>query len=153
MLENFLSAVKVENRGKIWGKFSNILNFSNISLKKSSEKNRKSRRKNIFIKFIFRFGARKMRCGMCLSTHRASFKKVWERFYVGEFFYPLSKSKTEGKSEGNSRIFWIFQIFRWKIIEKNRENPVGKNIFQNLFIGSVEIKWGAECDYLPIGRL
>ena len=28
---------------------------------------------------------------MCLSTHRASLKKVWERFYVGEIFYPLSK--------------------------------------------------------------
>ena len=33
-----------------------------------------------------------MRCGMWLSTHRASVKKVWERFYVAEFFYPLSNS-------------------------------------------------------------
>ena len=35
---------------------------------------------------------------MCLSTHRASVKKVWERFYVGEKNYPLSKSHCVVKS-------------------------------------------------------
>ena len=35
---------------------------------------------------------------MCLSTHRASVKKVWERFYVGDFFYLLSKSHCVVKS-------------------------------------------------------
>ena len=94
----------------------------------------KNRRKivDFFWKFIFRFGARKMRCGMCLSTHRASLKKVWETFYVGEIFYPLSKSKIEGKSGGNSRIFWIFQIFRWKIVEKKRKHR-RKIFFQKCF--------------------
>ena len=151
-----------EMRKQKWfNKFSNIEGKSGGNSRKSKNfkifrifrwKNRRKNRR-FFWKFIFRFGARKMRCGMCLSTHRASFKKVWERFYVGEIFYPLSKSKIEGKSGGNSRIFWIFQIFRWKNRRFFSENPVEKIFFENLFFGSLRGKWGAECDYLPIGRL
>ena len=102
----------------------------------------KNRRKksSIFFLIYFRFGARKMRCGMCLSTHRASFKKVWERFYVGEFSYPLSKSKIEGKSGGNSRIFWNFQIFRGKNRRKNRGEIVEKIFFGKIFFGFVTRK-------------
>ena len=47
---------------------------------------------------------------MCLSTHRASVKKVWERFYVGEKNYPLSKSHCVVKSAV-------------KYHEKKHENP------------------------------
>ena len=77
---------------------------------------------------------------MCLSTHRASFKKVWERFYVGEFFIRCQSRKSRENLGEILEYFEFFKYFVVKIIEKNRENPVGKNIFQNLFIGSVEIK-------------
>ena len=40
---------------------------------------------------IHPLGARKMRCGMSLPTHKALRNRFLERFYVGDFFYPTSK--------------------------------------------------------------
>ena len=90
-----------ENLGEILEYFEFFKYFE----EKIEEKIEKSRRKNIFRKNIFRFVTRKMRCGMCLSTHRATLKKVWKKLYVGQFFYPLSNSHCvyvyirRGKSE------------------------------------------------------
>ena len=104
MLENFfIRCQSRKSRGNL-GEILEYFEFFKYFVEKIVEKNRKSRRKKYFRKNNFRFAGKKMRCGMCLSTHRASLKKVWERFYVAEFFYPLSNSHCVHTYRGKSEI-------------------------------------------------
>ena len=132
------------------GMFGHFLSNSEVSIDRAEGaftgtaaapgiRNLKLSTRKVYIKFgpvpavqppIQPLGAPKIRCATCLPAQKVFVKKVWEKFYVGEFFYPESKIEDFRKSAFFLKKL-VFEKFRFSREKMNSSKKYFIFVFYN----------------------
>ena len=115
---------------------------------------KKSKKKSsIFFENLF-FGSVRGKWGAeCVYLPIGHLLKKFGKYSMLENFFIRCQSRKSRENLGEIlEYFEFFKYFDEKSSKKNRKSR-RKNIFEKMFFGSLEIKWGAECVYLPTGHL